>query len=145
LKGANGRVVGEAIFLAAEGAGGVEVTLIAHDLPPSIHGVHVHDVGRCDPPDFTSVGGHFNPDGKKHGLENSNGPHNGDLPHLTVTAGGTGTLNAENPRLQDLGEDQNLFGEDGVALVIHAGPDEEATDPSGNSGSRIACGVMIHD
>ena len=145
MKGANGRVVGEAIFLEAEGAGGVEVTLIAHDLPPGIHGVHVHDVRRCDPPNFTSAGGHFYPDGKKHGLENSDGPHNGDLPDLTVAADGTGILNAEDPRLQDLGEDQNLFEGDRVTLVIHAGPDDEATDLSGNSGSHIACGVMIHD
>jgi superoxide dismutase, Cu-Zn family len=145
LKDANGKVVGEAIFVAAEEAGGVEVTLNVHDLPPGVHGVHVHDVGRCDPPGFTSAGGHFNPDGKQHGLENPNGPHNGDLPDFTVAADGSGALIAENPRLQGLGEGQNLFAGDGVALVVHAGPDDQKTDPSGDSGVRIACGVMLHD
>ena len=145
LKDANGRVVGEAIFVAAEDAGGVEVMLDVRDLPPGTHGVHVHDVGTCDPPGFTTAGGHFNPEGKQHGLESPNGPHNGDLPNLTVAADGTGTLIAENPRLQGLGEGQNLFAGDGVALVVHAGPDDQATDPSGDSGARIARGVMLHD
>ena len=145
LKDANGRVVGEATFVAAEDAGGVEVTLNVHDVSPGIHGVHVHDVGRCDPPEFTSAGGHFNPDGKQHGLENPNGPHNGDLPNLSVEPDGTGALSAVTTRLQSLPGGENFFEGDGVALVVHAGPDDQTSDPSGNSGARIACGPIIHD
>ncbi len=145
LKDASGQVVGDATFTAASEADGVEITVNVHDLPPGTHGIHVHDVGRCDSPDYTSAGGHFNPDGKQHGLENPNGPHNGDLPNLTVGPDGAGTLNEVTPRLQDLGEGRNLFDGDGVALVIHAGPDDQMTDPSGNSESRIACGLMVHD
>ena len=145
LKDPGGRVVGEASLTATSDAGGVEIYLRVHDLPPGTHGVHIHDVGRCDPPEFTSAAGHFNSGGKQHGLENPNGPHNGDLPNLIVQPDGAGALKAVTARLQDLGEGQNFFNGDGVALVIHGGPDDQTSDPSGNSGPRIACGQIIHD
>ncbi len=106
------------------------------------HGFHFHAVGRCDGPDFMSAGGHFNPTSKQHGLKNPAGPHAGDLPNLTVEANGTAAYQATNA-LVTLGPGANaLLDADGSALVIHADPDDEATDPTGNSGGRIACGVV---
>lgn len=105
------------------------------------HGVHLHTTGNCEAPSFTSAGGHLNPGGKQHGMDNPMGRHLGDLPNLEVGASGTGTLTAELPGAPDwlLAE---MFDADGTAIVIHAGPDDYKTDPSGNSGSRIACGVL---
>lgn len=138
-------MVGEATGVAARETGAVTITLEVQRLPSGPHGVHIHDVGKCEPPGFASAGGHFNADAKQHGLENSNGPHNGDLPNLIVGADGTGTLSTVNSRLVDLPRGENIFHGDGVAFVIHAGPDDQKTDPSGNSGARIACGAFIHD
>ena len=108
-----------------------------------MHGIHIHAVGRCDPPDFMSAGDHVNPTNRQHGLRNPQGPHAGDLPNLTVEAGGTGTFQAANVDLT-LGAGANgLFDADGSALVVHADPDDEATEPTGNSGGRIACGVIM--
>ena len=145
LRDASGQVVGEATLVAAADAGGVTITPKVHDLPPGIHGVHIHDVGKCDSPAFTSAGDHFNAWGKQHGLENPDGPHAGDLPDLTVEPDGTGTLTALSTLLQNLPGGENLFDGDSVALVIHAGPDDHKTDPAGDSGARIACGPIIHD
>ena len=145
LKNSDGQIVGEATLVSASDADGVEVTLNVHDLPPGTHGVHIHDVGKCDAANFVSSGGHLNPWGKQHGLENPEGPHAGDLPNLTVGSDGTGTMMTVNTLLQDLPGGQNIFNGDGVALVIRVGPDDRKTDPSGDSGARIACGVIIHD
>jgi Cu-Zn family superoxide dismutase len=99
-------------------------------------------VGKCEPPDFASAAGHFNPEGKKHGLLSPQGPHAGDLPNLPVAADGTGQLNYV-ARGVTLGSGSgSLFDADGTAVVIHAGPDDHKTDPAGNSGARIACGVI---
>jgi superoxide dismutase, Cu-Zn family len=140
MKNAQGQAIGNATL--SQVGNGVRVVLEARGLPPGQHGVHIHTVGKCDPPDFTSAGAHFNPDAKKHGLQNSQGPHAGDLPNITIGTDGTGRLESMNERIT-LGEGPTtLFDADGSALVIHAAPDDFKTDPTGNSGARIACGVI---
>ena len=141
LKNARGEAVGTASFW--EDASGVRVVTQVRGIPAGKHGTHLHAVGKCDPPDFTTAGGHYNPGGKKHGLKRSDGPHAGDLPNLEVGADGTGRLKYVTT-LVTLGPGPTtLFDADGTALVIHANPDDEATDPTGNSGGRIACGVIV--
>lgn len=137
---ADGKTVGEAHFSAARD--GVAVHVMASGLTPGVHGIHLHAVGSCKAPDFTSAGSHWNPMKKMHGLESPQGAHLGDIPNLDVKADGTGMLNAfiKGAKL-DSGE-TGLFDSDGTALVIHAGPDDNKTDPSGNSGGRIACGAV---
>jgi Cu-Zn family superoxide dismutase len=119
-------------------AGGVSFRISAAGLPHGIHGLHVHAVGRCDPPEFTSAGGHWNPADKKHGMNNPAGPHAGDLPNVEVAANGVlnATVTLPNATMAA------LLDADGSALVLHAGPDDYVTDPSGNSGARIGCAVI---
>ena len=126
-------------------AGGVTFRVDARGLPHGIHGIHVHSVGRCDPPDFASAGGHWNPLGKKHGLSNPAGPHAGDLPNVDVAANGVlgQAVTLANATLTGpAGDPRVLLDADGAALVIHAQADDNMTDPSGNSGARIACAVI---
>jgi Cu-Zn family superoxide dismutase len=114
-------------------------------LPHGIHGIHVHAVGRCEPPDFASAGPHWNPEGKKHGLSNPQGPHAGDLPNVDVAADGVlgQAVTLANATLTGpAGDPRVLLDADGAALVIHAQADDNMTDPSGNSGARIACAVI---
>jgi Cu-Zn family superoxide dismutase len=119
-------------------AGGVSFRISATGLPHGLHGVHVHAVGRCDPPDFKTAGAHWNPAGKQHGMNNPAGPHAGDLPNVEVAA--NGVLNAT---VTLAGASMaGLLDADGAALVIHATADDYTTDPSGNSGARIACAVL---
>jgi len=140
LINANREVIGNA-RLTEEG-GGVRIYVQAEKLQPGMHGIHLHAVGKCDPPDFTSSGGHFNPMGKAHGLENPMGPHAGDMPNLMVGSDGKGTLDYTD-KLVSLGSGPtSLFSSNGTALVIHAGPDDQKSDPAGNSGARIACGIL---
>ncbi len=120
----------------------MRVVAQVRNLPPGTHGIHVHEAGRCDPPDFMSAGGHFNPTSRQHGLRNPNGPHAGDLPNLEVGADGTGRLDALARDLSLSSGTGNLLDTDGSALVVHAAADDEMTDPTGNSGGRIACGVI---
>ena len=119
-------------------AGGVSFRVDATGLPHGIHGIHVHAVGRCDPPDFTTAGAHWNPAGRKHGMNNPAGPHAGDLPNVEVAANGVLGATVVLPGASMA----SLLDADGAALVIHAAPDDYVTDPSGNSGARIACAVI---
>ena len=121
-----------------ETPGGVTFRIGAAGLPHGIHGLHVHSVGRCDPPGFATSGAHFNPDGRSHGFNNPAGPHRGDLPNVTVSANGVLQEAVSLPGASF----GSLLDSDGAALVIHARADDYATDPSGNSGDRIACGVI---
>jgi Cu-Zn family superoxide dismutase len=141
LKDAKGATVGTAL-LVAERDRGVTVMLQVHDLPPGAHAFHVHAVGKCDPPDFQSAGPHFNPTGKKHGTKNPEGHHMGDLPNLEVSAAGKGEARALVEGASLAGGPSSLFGPQGTALVVHQKPDDEMTDPAGNAGPRIACGVI---
>ncbi len=140
LQNAQGKSVGTATLSKA--SKGVKIKLNVHDLSPGQHAIHVHQTANCEPPAFTSAGGHFNPEGKHHGLENPAGPHAGDLPNFTVDAKGTSkaTIVAPNLTLSD-GPD-SVFTGGGTALVIHAKADDMKSDPAGNSGDRIACGVI---
>lgn len=136
LRTATGAEAGRAT--ATEVAGGVRFTIDAKGLPAGTHGAHIHTTGACDAPGFTTAGGHWNPTGAKHGAMNPQGPHEGDLPNLVIGSDGRGTLGATIPAATMAG----LMDTDGAAIVIHAGPDDLMTDPAGNSGGRIACGVF---
>jgi len=141
LLNAKGAPVGSAEF--TEKANGVQLDLKVSGLPPGLHGFHIHAVGRCEAPDFTSAGAHFNPEGKQHGWDNPMGHHLGDLQNLDVRPDGTAKVRVLIPDAT-MGEGpKSLFHEGGTSLVIHAKPDDGKTDPSGNSGPRIACGVII--
>ncbi|MXO75607.1 superoxide dismutase family protein [Altererythrobacter aerius] len=136
---ANGQPAGTVQILRA---GNVTTMAVAvTGVSPGVHGIHLHTTGACKAPDFTSAGGHLNPTGRTHGSLSAGGKHAGDLPNITVGAGGSGTLNAD---LTGSPEDVRgwLFDTDGTAVVLHADPDDYRTDPSGNSGARIACGVL---
>lgn len=140
LKDASGKVVGTATF--KEKKDGVEVKVDVSGLQPGKHGIHLHEKGKCDPPDFKSAGEHFNPSMKHHGTKNPQGKHAGDLPNLEVKNDGTAKMTA-TAEGATLGKGaSSLLKEGGTALVIHADPDDEKTDPTGKSGTRIACGVV---
>jgi len=135
---------GEKIGTASlkETSKGVSLSLEVSNLPPGVHGFHIHAVGKCEAPDFKSAGGHFNPEGKKHGWDNPEGHHAGDLQNLTVDAQGKAKVKLVVTGVT-LGNGPNsLFQPQGTAIVIHADPDDMKTDPAGNAGARIACGAI---
>ncbi|HEU0065646.1 MAG TPA: superoxide dismutase family protein [Sphingomonas sp.] len=136
LQTAGGANVGRAV--ATEENGGIRIMLDARALPPGQHGVHVHTTGRCDGPGFETAGPHWNPTSMSHGTQNPAGPHAGDLPNLNVAADGSGTMSMMLPA----GSLDAMLDADGAAFVVHAAADDLRTDPSGNSGGRIACGVF---
>lgn len=139
LKDAAGKTVGTATL--EETAHGVLIHLDLNGVPPGTRAFHIHSVGKCEPP-FDSAGGHFNPASKQHGIKNPAGMHAGDFPNLEVPESGSLKLTVLASGVT-LGDGSNgLFDADGSALVIHAGPDDYSTDPAGNAGARIVCGVV---
>lgn len=142
MQNAKGQSIGEARLKPAHDGQGIEIKLNLHDLPLGEHGIHVHQNAKCDAPDFKSAGGHVNPGHKKHGLESPDGPHAGDMPNLKVNDKGTAkqTITARGITFGDGAN--SAFANGGTALVIHANADDMKTDPAGNSGDRIACGVI---
>ena len=141
VEDAAGHRIGVAAFGQDE-SGAVNVRMLVHGLTPGMHGVHVHATGSCVAPGFTSAAGHFNPGSTHHGLNNPLGPHAGDLPNMNVDAAGNADYNATTRHFSLTAGSSSVFDADGSALVVHAGPDDNVSDPAGNSGARIACGVI---
>lgn len=142
LKDASGAKVGTATL--SETSKGVLVSVKLTGVKPGVHGIHIHAVGSCVAPDFKSAAGHFNPAHKQHGAMNPQGMHRGDLRNITVAANGKGSLKETISGI-DLGTGENgLFHPGGTAIVVHADPDDMKSDPAGNAGARVACGVISH-
>jgi Cu-Zn family superoxide dismutase len=141
LKDAQGKSVGTAT-LWEEKSGGVGMKLNLENLPAGEHALHFHQNAKCEAPDFKSAGPHFNPDGKKHGFENPDGHHAGDNHNFTVGANGKAKFSVVNKDVNLGDNSHSLFSNGGTAIVIHAKADDYKTDPAGNAGDRIACGVI---
>ena len=140
LKNAEGRDVGSAALIQTPA--GVLIKLSLKGVPAGEHAFHIHGVGKCEPP-FISAGGHFNPEKKKHGVMAPDGAHAGDMPNLHIPANGELVVEVLNAAVSlDKGKANSLFGPEGTSLIIHAGQDEYKTDPTGEAGGRISCGLI---
>ncbi len=142
IRNADGDSVGTARFTELTG-GDVRLEVEVRGLAPGMHGMHIHSAGNCVGPDFTSAAAHFNPLAHNHGLQTSDGPHAGDLPNLVVGPDGRGQFRMTVGRFTLSPGKVSLLDTDGSALVIHAAVDDGYTDPTGNSGGRVACGVVM--
>jgi Cu-Zn family superoxide dismutase len=141
IKNAQGKSIGTASL--RETKDGVVITVSINGLPQGRHAVHIHSVGKCEGPTFTSAGPHFNPANKKHGLKNPAGPHAGDLPDMYVEKNGVGRYEVLADSIRLGSGETSIFDADGSTIIIHVTADDNMTDPTGNSGDRIACGVIV--
>ena len=135
-----GKSVGTAVLSPAPK--GVKIQLNLMNLPTGEHAIHVHSVAKCEGPAFTTAGGHLNPDSKKHGMQNPDGPHAGDMPNFTVSADGKAKTTIIAPGVTMGDDNHSIFSNGGTALMIHEKADDMKTDPAGAAGARIACGVI---
>ena len=140
LSDAKGQSIGTATLTADPG--GVKITLAVKGLAAGDHAIHIHETAKCDGPDFKSAGGHFNPDHKKHGKDNPDGAHAGDMPNFTADAKGGSTAAVIAPGITLDDGPHSVFTNGGTALVIHAKGDDLKTDPAGAAGDRVACGLI---
>ena len=140
LKNAQGESIGTATLSAA--GKGVRIKLDLKNLTPGQHGIHFHQFAKCEGPAFESSGPHFNPDSKQHGSKNPKGPHAGDMNNFTVSKKGTATMTITDMHVTMVDGANSLFANGGTSLIVHEKADDMKTDPSGNSGARIACGTI---